>query len=127
MGVKVTVKEVSAWDKKFADKAKAAAASGGQSGAKAAKVAGDFEVELKCKVALDGKTLSATCTWLIKQGSAIFPDLKQSKGAKAATDVNPDKVTQAQVDDVVSGAAEAELSGIAKKLAEWEAAQKKKK
>lgn len=126
MGIKVTVKEVGAWDKKFADKAKAAAASGGQSGAKAAKVAGDYEVELKCKVALDGKSLSASCTWLIKQGSVIFPNLKQSKSAKAAADVNPDKIAQAQVDDVVSGAAEAELTGIAKKLAEWEAQQKKK-
>lgn len=128
MGVKVSVKEVKVWDKKFADKAKAAAQSGGNDGAKKSKVEGDFEVELKCVAEFDEKkTIKATCSWLIKQGSTLFPNLAQSKKATASKDVKPDKITQNDVDEVVAGAAEAELMGITKKLAELEAAQKKKK
>jgi len=128
MGVTVTVKEVKAWDKKYADKAKAAAQDGGNAGAKKAKVEGDFEVELKCSAELDGgKTLKASCSWLIKQGSKLFPNLSQSKKASASKDVRPDKISQGDVDDVVSSAAQAELEGIVKKLAEWEASEKKKR
>jgi hypothetical protein len=126
MGVKVNVKEVKVWDKKFADKAKAAAQSGGNAGAKG-KVEGNYEVELKCVAEFDEKkTIKASCSWLIKQGSALFPNLSQSKKASAAKDVKPDKISQGDVDDVVSGAAQAELEGIVKKLAEWEKSQKKK-
>lgn len=127
MGVTVTVKEVKAWDKKFADKAKAAAQDGGNTGAKKAKVEGDFEVELKCSAELDGKMLKASCGWLIKQGSKLFPNLAQSKKASASKEVRPDKLSQGDVDDVVSSAAQAELEGIVKKLAEWEAGEKKKR
>jgi len=127
MGVTVSVKETKVWDKKFADKAKAAAQEGGNAGAKKSKVEGDYEVELKCTAEFDGaKTLKASCSWLIKQGSKLFPNLSQSKKASAAKDVKADRISQADVDDVVSSAAQAELEGIVKKLAEWEANQKKK-
>jgi hypothetical protein len=127
MGVTVTVKEVKVWDKTFAAKAKAAAESGGAAGAKKGKVEGDFEVELKCSVELEGKTLKASCGWLIKQGSKLFPNLAQSKKASASKDVRPDKISAGDVDDVASSAAQTELEGIVKKLAEWEASEKKKR
>lgn len=127
MGVKVSVKEIKVWDKKFADKAKAAAQSGGNAGAKG-KVEDDYTVELKCVAEFDGKkTIKASCGWTITQGSKLFPNLSQSKKASASKDVKPDNISQGDVDDVVSGAAETEVAGIVKKLAELEASQKKKK
>ena len=78
---------------------------------------------LKVNVEIDkpGRAVKGSCKWEISvietgQRKAYF-ELKQVKPATATVpDVDPNKVTQLDIDEAVAGAVEAEVTGILKKL-----------
>lgn len=64
------------------------------------------------------REIVATCTWLIFEGggSKLFARLKQGKPSTARATVNPDKITQRNLDDTVGAVADDEVAGIMKAL-----------
>jgi hypothetical protein len=97
---------------------------------KAAKAAGEaaatekfeekYVIKLTPTLKFDDKAreIAASCTWLIFEGggSKLFARLKQSKASTARATVNPDKITQANLDDTVGAVAEIEVKAIMKSL-----------
>ena len=115
----IKVDKAVVFDSKFDAAVKKSAKAGGEAAVKE-KLEEAYVIQLVPTAKLDTKTkqLSATCTWTIYEGggSKLFARLKQSKAATASGDVNPDKITPANLDDVVGAVAEAEVRGIMKAL-----------
>ena len=115
----IKVDKAVVFDSKFDAMVKKSAKAGGDAAVKE-KLEEAYVIQLVPTVKLDTKTkqLSATCAWTIYEGggSKLFARLKQSKAATASGDVNPDKITPANIDDVVGAVAETEVKGIVKAL-----------
>ncbi len=84
---------------------------------------GEHSIALKVTVVLDspGRTVKGSCKWeifVIENGQRkSFFKLKQATPATATVpDVNPNKVTQLDINEAAASAVEAELTGILKKL-----------
>ena len=115
----IKVDKAIVFDSKFEAAVKKSAIAGGEAAVKE-KFDEAYVIQLVPTVKLDPKTkqLSATCAWTIYEGggSKLFARLKQSKAATASGDVNPEKITPANIDDVVGAVAETEVVGILKAL-----------
>ena len=84
---------------------------------------GEFSILLKPEVELDqeARKLLATCKWEVfkLEGTTkkMFPAARMDRPATGYIEnVNPARVDQGMVDDVVAGAVETAVSGILKKL-----------
>ena len=79
-----------------------------------------YVIKLTPTLKLDAKTkeIIATCPWQIFAGggSMLFARLKQAKPATARASVNPDKITQGNLDDTIGAVAEIEVKAIMKAL-----------
>ena len=124
------IKSVKVFDSKFESGAKQAAQAAINEAYKNASKHqlgtpknGGHHIALTPSVVLDrgARTLVGTCKWevsVIENGQRkMFPSLRQTKSASStAQGINPDKVHQQSVNDAISGAVEAEVSGILKML-----------
>ena len=115
----VKVEKAVVFDPKLEPMVKKAAKSGGDAGA-TEKLDKAYLIKLVPTLKFDpkAKEISASCTWTIFEdgGSKLFARLKQSKGSTARATVNPEKISQANLDDTVGAVAEIEVKGIVKAL-----------
>jgi len=113
----IKVDKVAVFDAKLEAGVKKAAKAGGESGA-TDKFDEAYVIKLLPTLKLDGREIVATCTWQIFEGggSKLFARLKQTKGSTARATVNPEKISQSNLDDTVGAVAENEVKGISKAL-----------
>ena len=115
----VKVEKAVVFNPKLEAMVKKAAKSGGDAGA-TEKLAEAYVIKLVPTLKFDekAKEISASCTWTIFEGGGtkLFARLKQSKGSTARATVNPEKISQANLDDTVGAVAEIEVKGIVKAL-----------
>ena len=115
----VKVDKCVVFDPKLEAMVKKAAKSGGDAGA-TEKLDEAYVIKLVPTLKFDekAKEIAASCTWTIFEGggSKLFARLKQQKGSTARATVNPEKITQSNLDDTVGAVAEIEVKGIVKAL-----------
>jgi len=79
-----------------------------------------YVIKLTPTLKFDDKAreIVATCTWQIFEGagSRLFARLKQARQSTGRATVNPDKITQRNLDDTVGAVADNEVTGIMKAL-----------
>ena len=115
----IKVEKAIVFDSKLDANVKKAAKSGGED---AVKDSFDEAYVIKLVPTLkydeSAREIAASCTWEIYAGggSKLFARLKQVKGSTARATVNPDKITQANLDDTVGAVAGIEVKGIMKSL-----------
>ena len=115
----IKVEKAIVFDSKLDANVKKAAKSGGED---AVKDSFDEAYVIKLVQTLkydeSAREIAASCTWEIYAGggSKLFARLKQVKGSTARATVNPDKITQANLDDTVGAVAGIEVKGIMKSL-----------
>ena len=107
------------FDSKLEANVKKSAKSAAESAA-AEKFDEKYVIKLTPTLKLDAKTkeIIATCSWQIFAGggSMLFARLKQARQATARATVNPDKITQGNLDDTIGAVAEIEVKAIMKAL-----------
>jgi len=115
----IKVEKAVVFDSKLEAGVKKAAKSGGESAA-TDKFDEAYVIKLVPTLKFDDKKreIVATCAWQIYEGGGtkLFARLKQTKGSEGRATVNPDKISQGNLDDTVGAVCENEVKGISKAL-----------
>ena len=113
----IKVEKAIVFDSKQEANVKKAAKAGGEAEA-TEKFEPAYVIKLLPTLKLDPKAreLQASCTWTIFEGDKLFPRLKQTRGSTATGSVNPEKITQKNLDETVGAVAGIEVKAIMKAL-----------